>query len=181
MPQPITQSFVEPQPCNLSKATVQQLAERIADKVGYKPGGDLKAIVQSLGGNIVYESGDYELGSGSLEVHPTGSKKTHSHFIIRVLGVVGNLRNRFTIAHELGHYFLHSGVGTKGIRVARAGTGRVEWEANWFAAAFLMPAAPFRRDWARADNNIYRMVDRYQVSEAAIEIRLEQLGLLVAA
>ncbi len=53
----------------------------------------------------------------------------------------GNGRDRFTLAHEIGHYFMHNDVV-----LSRAEPGsRIpayrdpEWQANTFAAALLMP------------------------------------------
>lgn len=53
----------------------------------------------------------------------------------------GNGRDRFTIAHELGHYFLHNEVV-----LSRVDTNIVvpiyrdpEWQANTFASALMMP------------------------------------------
>ena len=56
--------------------------------------------------------------------------------------IEGDGRQRFTIAHELGHYFLHK----EGVKLCRTdGNSRVvsyldpEWQANTFASALLMP------------------------------------------
>lgn len=60
----------------------------------------------------------------------------------------GHGRDRFTIAHELGHFLLHNGV-TLGL--ARAEEGEKiktycdpEWQANAFAGEFLMGANVIR-------------------------------------
>lgn len=163
----------EPQPAHLQKSVVETIAQKVAEKLGYIPGSDLQPYVERLGGKLEYDSWDTDDGSGSLEVTP-GSTPV---FIIRLPAFTGNLRNRFTIAHELGHYFLHSGGGKKAIRVAREGSNRVEWEANWFAAAFLLPASQFQKDWADGGKSIPYIVYKYQVSEAVVEIRLKSLGL----
>lgn len=52
----------------------------------------------------------------------------------------GNGRDRFTLAHEVGHYFLHD----DGLTYARSSTKipsycNPEWQANTFASAFLIP------------------------------------------
>lgn len=51
-------------------------------------------------------------------------------------------RHRFTIAHELGHYFIHDDL-TKFSRCPMGATIPAyqdpEWQANVFASAFLMP------------------------------------------
>ncbi len=51
-------------------------------------------------------------------------------------------RHRFTIAHELGHYFLHNEISA----FSRCSEGDIipsyrdpEWQANTFAASLLMP------------------------------------------
>lgn len=165
--------FQDPKPCQLSKSTVDEVAAKIARKVGYEPGADLEKIVSKLGGEILHQAWDEATDGGSLEVYPGGKP----HFLIRVSPFAGALRNRFTIAHELGHYFLHSGVGTKPIKVMREGSDRVEWEANWFAAGFLMPAEQFKADWRRAKGSMGALIRRYQVSEFAIELRQEYLKL----
>lgn len=101
-------------------------------------------------------------------------------------------RQRFTIAHELGHYFLHPDerVHVDGRRVriefrdkrSSMAVDRKEIEANTFAAALLMPA-----DWVHADVEKYDGLDesaieelarRYQVSVHAMTLRLNNLGLL---
>lgn len=57
--------------------------------------------------------------------------------------IKGNGRDRFTIAHEIGHYILHD---VNSISFAR-GSEEIksfespEWQANAFAAEFLMPRA----------------------------------------
>lgn len=168
--QPTT--FSPPVPSGLAKTVVDQLAGQVAAKLGYKPGQDLKSLVSKLGGVLDYEPWEEATEGGSLEVNP--EKKS---FRLRISPYVGALRNRFTIAHELGHYFLHSEVGKKPIQARREGTGRVEWEANWFAAGFLMPAESFKEDWKRHRGDMGALIGIYQVSEAVIEIRRESLGL----
>lgn len=166
-------AFIDPTPANLQKSVVDSIAEQVADKLGYQPGENLLPHVERLGGSVKFDDMDTDDGSGSLEVYP-GEKPA---FMIRLPAFTGNFRNRFTIAHELGHYFLHSGGGKKPIRIGREGSNRMEWEANWFAAAFLLPAQQFRDDWKKHAKSVPYMVHKYQVSEAVVEIRLKSLGL----
>lgn len=60
--------------------------------------------------------------------------------------VQGDPRARFTAAHELGHAMLHSGAHVKYARQATYKSDEVnpEWQADCFAAAFLMPEKAFR-------------------------------------
>ena len=174
--------FVAPVPTGLPKGKVDELGAKVAAKVGYVPGEDLEPIVKSLGGKIRYQSWIEATDGGSLEVYPEAAgTEDDPRFAIRISPNVGNLRNRFTVAHELGHYFLHSDVGQRRIQVNRgfaSGDDGLEWEANWFAAGFLMPAQQFQEDWASTGGNVGRLINLYQVSEPVIEIRKKYLGLV---
>lgn len=97
-------------------------------------------------------------------------------------------RQRFTIAHELGHFLLHEGENTfvdRDYRVnfrdleSGSGTKTQEIEANRFAAALLMPA-----DWVRSafkkhefdltddDDDLRALAAKFGVSAQAMAIRL---------
>jgi len=91
-------------------------------------------------------------------------------------------RINFTLAHELGHYFLHRKAYPEGFRcrsqdVVRWDSeyGQVEYQANVFAANILMPLDDYRRqipDNARADlEMIAHCADRYRVSLIAATLR----------
>ena len=95
-------------------------------------------------------------------------------------------RKRFTIAHELGHHFLHLMADGDFIdtqvdlcRDAEAGdpaANPVEVQANQFAAALLMPAGLVRGTFA-AVRNVPGLARIFNVSEEAMAIRLSRLGL----
>lgn len=103
------------------------------------------------------------------------------------------VRQRFTIAHELGHLRLHPGkeLFLDHVRVdmrddvSSLGTDREEREANAFAAELLMPRL-------EVTNEVHRVIDRggvadgrfiadlaflFDVSEQAMDFRLVNLGL----
>lgn len=86
-------------------------------------------------------------------------------------------RERFGVAHELGHFSLHIGVLT--------GDRLTETQANRFASALLMPRSTFaaecqlairgtRLNW----NGLSELKLRWGVSKAAIIFRGRQLGIL---
>lgn len=96
-------------------------------------------------------------------------------------------RNRFTIAHELGHCLLHlDGEGefvdssTDLFRststVSEGKKHFQEVEANEFAAALLMDAQLVREVWAGC-RDLKRIAEIFAVSESAMGIRLNSLGL----
>jgi len=162
--------FQPVEPTGLTKEKVHALGERVAAKLGYQPGEALEPIVTRLGGKIeVVPDFAHLSDTGSMEVRGEGD------FTIYLSPYTGQMRDRFTIAHELGHYVLHSRLGKKRIHIAREGSGRTEWEANWFAAGFLMPAAIFRqkRGEGASDGELALF---FQVSPAAVQVRKETLA-----
>lgn len=98
-------------------------------------------------------------------------------------------RARFTIAHELGHWRLHSkGSGTRS-RFCRpddvgatlpeiTSSKRLESEANRFAAELLMPAELVRREAEKVRLSVPALAKTFAVSAAAMQVRLEVLDLL---
>ncbi|MBB52246.1 MAG: hypothetical protein CMK88_16215 [Pseudomonadales bacterium] len=82
-------------------------------------------------------------------------------------------RDRFTAAHELGHYLLHRDVPPK---YHRAVSGELkayvdsEWQANEFAAALLMPAEGVARC-----QSLEEVSAKFGVSTLAAETQAKKL------
>lgn len=55
---------------------------------------------------------------------------------------------------------------------------RREQAANYFAACVLMPKRWVKRDWGNGIQNLRLLARRYGVSQAAMRVRLLQLGLM---
>lgn len=107
---------------------------------------DIEGVVRSIGGVVKL---DWSLGTysdGSIR------KSGENSFEISVSPRQPITRKNFTIAHELGHLFLHMGyqIDTElwhqqDERVYfREGNSNMEYEANEFAAALLMPEEEYR-------------------------------------
>lgn len=98
-----------------------------------------------------------------------------------------SVRQRFTIAHELGHFFLHpqkdAFVDYRDNKRDLMRTPR-EKEANMFAAALLMPRDLLRKDCrvmaknGVADDELQVLARRYEVSEDAMRFRLLNLNIV---
>lgn len=144
-----------------------------------------------------------------VEIRKSPAEETLSGFILRdsrtgkaTIGVNSSQhrnRQRFTIGHELGHYFLHPGHSVHvdensmaGFKVSwrntesSEGTNVEEIEANIFAAELLMPAAFLREDLRvygtldfldeeSLDETLNALAKKYQVSKQAITYRLGNL------
>lgn len=120
-------------------------------------------------------------------------KKANKTPVIGVNRSHSKTRQRFTIAHEIGHLLMnHSGelfvdqsVMRRDNRSAE-GTDQQEIEANQFAAEILMPeqmVIEVFRDKKLKKKNFVEMVDEmasmFKVSPKAMEFRLVNLGLLL--
>jgi Zn-dependent peptidase ImmA (M78 family) len=94
-----------------------------------------------------------------------------------------DVRQRFTAAHELGHYMRHVGDGTADLSfvdkrdpIAEKGTDVEEVFANAFAANLLMPQGDVRRLHGEKLGPA-AMARHFGVSIAALNFRLTNLGL----
>jgi len=174
---------------------IEEVANRVLQtcKVSVAPINILK-VAQTLGAKVAFQPFGEEL-SGTLV-------RKDSQVIIGVNSRHPNTRQRFTIAHEIGHWQLgHKGdlfldktlrgrTVTVKKRDARAaeGTDKEEIEANAFAAAILMPkelliSALEKRLRAGGGDEIDRLIaelaSEFDVSTQAMEHRLTNLGLMI--
>ncbi|OCZ49931.1 XRE family transcriptional regulator [Dehalobacter sp. TeCB1] len=90
------------------------------------------------------------------------------------------VRTHFDVAHELGHIMLHE--WSEDVEsLTREQFKEREKEANEFAAAFLLPETPFRRDVSVYSNNLeyyIQLKKKWKVSIAAMLYRSCDLGLI---
>lgn len=83
---------------------------------------------------------------------------------------------RFTLAHELGHYFLGHGSRMRDTKEQLVKRDPAEISANRFAAELLMPEKKVR-EYVRDFLSVQEMAERFRVSEQAMELRLKNLAL----
>jgi hypothetical protein len=166
---------------------------------------------------IRFESGDLGVTSGGQKV--LGRFQFSPRAIFIDSSVVGTDRHAFTLAHEFGHLVLHRHlVLTKrdyqitdterdfvtGKKILKSTRDWIEWQANRFAAAVLMPRATLRaavvaaqrlRGIVRNLGIVYldnqpanfrdfigiqtALAELYQVNRTNVRHRLGDLGLLV--
>lgn len=95
------------------------------------------------------------------------------------------VRQRFTIAHEIGHYVLgHLNAGTPRFRdpatnFSSAADSNDERQANRFAADLLMPAETVQYAITKREyRGIAKLAALFGVSQVAMKYRLVQLGLI---
>lgn len=94
-----------------------------------------------------------------------------------------NVRQNFTIAHELGHWLYHDSkmqIDFSHAEILASSddeSAQEERKANQFAADLLMPKEWIKRDF-RGPDNLRLLANRYQVSEQALWYRLVTLRLI---
>lgn len=128
-------------------------------------------LVRELGGRV--EESRALVAPEALTVYGPGE------FTVHLPLVTSERRDRFTVAHELGHYFLHylyprlEGARSFG----RGGRDRAETEANVFASSLLMPEVKFREAVARHGRDWWTVADVFGVSPSAASVRAQVLGI----
>jgi Zn-dependent peptidase ImmA (M78 family) len=167
----------------LSFGAIESLANRIREIVDSNSpekeiSQKLQWLVCRLNGkiNIAAVPSEKEVAGGSLVIYGDRS------FVIYVSPQTSPLRDNFTIAHELGHYFMHTNLedsdeNSKPISFHRYGSDRKEWEANRFAAAFLMPKNEFIKKFDEYGGSVPLLSGYFGVSSPAVKVRIECLGL----
>jgi Zn-dependent peptidase ImmA (M78 family) len=162
----------------------------------FKPPVDVETIARRLGYQVVFEHFPGDL-SATL-IRDVGNLIT-----IGVNSFHPRVRQRFSIAHEIGHGELHVQLATSSQKVvfvdppgaqvlfrddaASLGDNPQEIQANQYAAALLMPSM-FIRDSARTilgrtsslgeSDVVERLAARFEVSQQAMRYRLVNLGVL---
>ena len=90
-------------------------------------------------------------------------------------------RQRFTVAHELGHIILHHESNEESYKEVdfrtNNGFDERESQANSLAAALLMPRTKANEIWKKLQD-VDDFADAFKVSKQAASIRLENLRLI---
>lgn len=134
---------------------------------------DINALADKLGVAVVY--------SKELPDNISGTYKySDGKHICTINAKQSTTRQRFTLAHELGHYALLHGDRSDGEEIFHRQEGNrspFETEANTFAAEILMPSQVVRH--LIMEENITApdaLARRFNVSTRAMVIRLMNLG-----
>jgi Zn-dependent peptidase ImmA (M78 family) len=151
-------------------------------------------LAKTLGADVRYTPAKESLSGFLLRDHGSGRA------LIGVNNTHHDNRQRFTIAHEIGHFLLHTGQDVyvqgcsgSGLKVslrdenASARTDVEEREANFFAAELLMPAMFLHADLKSYGTFDFleedtlggvlgSLAEKYKVSKHALAYRLVNLG-----
>lgn len=155
---------------------IEQYVEYIHSELGFEEQTKIDPVIvaQELG-FIVYQSSFSDDISGMVV-----NSNTEKAIYINKDDAIK--RQRFTIAHEIGHIILHHENMDKEFKEIdfRSANGTYdlrETQANSFAAALLMPREKSKRVWELLVD-VDDFADAFHVSKQAAAIRLMNLGLL---
>jgi Zn-dependent peptidase ImmA (M78 family) len=142
---------------------------------------DVFKIAESLGIRVNFDNLDPDTSGVMLQ------KKNKTSVAINASHHIN--RQRFTLAHEIGHFLLHLSdhheeekifVDKRFFRNSESSKGstKLEIEANAFAACLLMPKKLIKnsiQNPVMSDMDIFRLAHQYEVSEQAMTLRLVKL------
>lgn len=133
---------------------------------------DIDALVNLMGISVVYDDLPKDT-SGSLT-------KTADGWVCQVNKSHHPTRQRFTLAHELGHYILHRNKHTEFIDHSyyrqTEDSNTMEFEADSFAAHLLMPENDMRYYINNVSSEVANIAQHFNVSPSAVRIRAKQIG-----
>ena len=174
---------------NSRKNVIRNLADSISAHYGGIP-ISLEDIIEDENLNVFYDS--YELNTfDGMTVYD--KKHFFIHLNIDKGNFAGSERGRFTLAHELGHYFIDSHrIGLKkGLLKPHPSKfnlkqhAEIEQEANYFASCLLMPEKQFKEEIYKHKLKfngkfnvelINILKDKFRVSKSACAIRFSEIG-----
>lgn len=174
---------------NTLRKQINELAETVLDVFNIsRPITDMNSVIKILGGEIREDSSLGLFSDGKVCKEKDTSKGVF--FYIVVPRDQSDARKNFTVAHELGHLFLHMGYKindklweeSDDVVFNRRGNSEIELQANEFAAAFLMPRDEYKRvmdENSRGDTVfIGKVAEYFNVSIDAASYRGKWLGYL---
>jgi len=177
------------------RAKIEQEAQNILERLSIAvPPIDVRTVAERLGYRVVLKFFDEADLSGTV------MRDSRGIVTLGINTIHAQVRQRFSIAHEIGHAWLHlasgrqqsffvdppAGVFFRDSNASR-GEDQKEIEANQFAAALLMPSQMVGGRLAALagspkkltiDTAVSELATRFNVSTQAMRFRLVTLGFI---
>ena len=166
------------------RAEISELAEAVLAE--FAPEGNIDPVFLAKRNSISLNYGKYIDAFDGLIEQKDG--RFHIYLNLDRIELPDSTRCRFTLAHELGHFFLdsHRNALESGQVPSHASfceyesTELVEQEADWFAANLLMPESRFRKKakgFVPGFSSVIPLAHTFRTSITSTAIRYVSLGL----
>lgn len=149
---------------------IEEIADQLREfwNVGYGPITDLAPLLEYHGIIVIEEPVRCE------DMDAVSRWQGGRPYVLYAADQESNSRKLFNLAHELGHLILHNGV-----EVSSRNLDRLEFQANRFAGALLLPRRTFAREIASTTIDYFlSLKGRWRVAVAAMIYRCKELGIL---
>ncbi|MEI0821909.1 XRE family transcriptional regulator [Brachyspira pilosicoli] len=165
---------------NLSKNDIEDIAQEVRDywNLGTDPINNIIRVVEENG--IIVTK--FETSTSNIDAfsHLVDIDNNSIYLIALSKNKDSLPRNKFDVAHELGHILLHE--WSEDIEsISREEYKLKEEEANYFASAFLLPKDEFIKDFKKGGNRLefyIHLKSKWKVSIGAMLYRAKYLGLI---
>lgn len=151
---------------------VQQQANELLAKAGVV--GEIPVPVEKIVEYLGFECHSFEPDAKTIDIAGAVNHRNKKIFINKS---DSPKKQRFTVAHEIGHIVLH-GAQEDYIDYRRNNsTNPKEREAESFAGCLLMPSDIFSYQWKLLTSDINKLSTIFGVSTQAVAVRASILGL----
>lgn len=169
----------------------REIIEALVESIRFEqsipcPIENINSLVASLGGELSFTNDPLLMNGRIYKL----SNEEGCKFRIEINSTASENRKNFTVAHELGHLFMHMGYIYKpetwarqevGDYYQRFGFSEKEYEANEFAAALLMPEvelSDYLESLEGTEVNLSEVANHFNVSTIAAFNRCKFLDLI---
>lgn len=165
---------------------INKKAERLYNIIGNKPGFNIIDAVCTLGGKVTFDDNGRLPFGIDAQIIPKNEEDDCTFEIVCAPNKTME-DTRFCIAHELGHLFLHmiekdqNGnfyLTEKSFNKNNNFSNICEWEAEEFAACFLMPEEAFRNSIDIECGDVEKISEIFKVFPQSVIIRCKRLGIV---
>lgn len=165
---------------------INRRAESLYNIIGKTPGFDIINAVEKLGGRVIMvENTALDFGIDAK----IDTSETEEGIDFKIFCVKENIEEyiRFCIAHELGHLFLHMTKKDENgnIELVKDSFYKTnndfsiyEWEAEEFAACFLMPEDEFKIQIEVQRGDVEKIAKKFKVPTQSVFMRCKRLGIM---
>ena len=142
-------------------------------RIGQAPIGNLVELLQDNGFIITR----IKIGNKKIDAFSTWDNEYPYIFL-------GNdkesaCRSRFDLAHELGHLLMHREIDKEELKNDKDLAARIEYQANYFASAFLLPLEEFNREVISSSIDSFILLKgKWNVSISAMIKRCQMANIL---